>query len=434
VSDNVTQSAIGASANGMVRFLLAAVAILAAALSALAQGAPSAEETRKRLEAEKSKQDAGEKRAKTLQADLAKTEAERKRINDLLIATGKRIQQSEAELSKIEAKLAELAVDEKALRGELEERHGTLSALLAALQRMGRNPPPVMITRREDALTMVRSALLLSSAFPELRWQAVGLAKELKSLDAVIRSGRAEREKLVAEKIRHDEARIRLAALQEEKRRASAKQQAELDSVLQDVAKRAKNVEEMSELLQRLDKSIAVATAKTTGPGLAPMEPSGEKKVATAMMLPRIKPQLPFDQAKGMLQLPAQGRRTLSFGQKSPHGTLSKGIGIQTRPGGTVLAPCDGLIVYAGEFRTYGQLLIISPGGGYHVLLAGLSQIDVQVGQSVLMGEPVGAMAAKSPAAQDGGPVLTVEFRKDQRPIDPDPWWADASRKVVEAK
>jgi septal ring factor EnvC (AmiA/AmiB activator) len=425
VSDNVTHSVTGTA-----RILLAAAALLAAGLAALAQGTPTADD--KRLEAEKALKQAGEKKAKALQAELAKAEAERKRINDLLIATGKRIQQSEAELSKIEAKLAELEVDERKLRGELEERHGTLSALLAALQRMGRNPPPVMITRREDALTMVRSALLLSSAFPELRWQAVGLAKELKSLDAVIRSGRAEREKLVAEKTRHDEARIRLAALQEEKRRASAQKQAELDSELQDIARRAKNIEE---ILQRLDKGVATASSKpSSGPGLAELAPSGEKKVATAMMLPRIKPQIPFDQAKGTLQLPAQGSRTLSFGQKSPHGTLSKGIGIQTRPGGTVLAPCDGLIVYAGEFRTYGQLLIISPGGGYHVLLAGLSQIDVQVGQSVLMGEPVGAMAAKSPAAQDGGPVLTVEFRKDQRPIDPDPWWADASRKVVEAK
>lgn len=418
------------SAIGTVRFLLAAVAVLATALSALAQSAPSAEETRKKLEAEKSKQDAGEKRAKTLQADLEKIEAERKRINGRLLETGKRIQQSEAELNKIEGKLAELAVDEKKLRGTLEERHGTLSALLAALQRMGRNPPPVMITRREDALTMVRSAMLLSSAFPELRWQAVGLANELKSLDAVIRSGHAEREKLVAEKTRHDEARIRLAALQEDKRGASAHYQAELDGVRQEVARIAKGVEEMSELLQRLDKGMAVTTAKASGPELALLAPSGGKKGPPL----RIKPPLPFDKAKGTLQSPAQGRRHLSFGQKTIHGTLSKGIGIQTRLGGTVLAPCDGLIVYAGEFRTYGQLLIISPGGGYHVLLAGLSQIDVQVGQSVLMGEPVGAMAAKSPAAQEGGPVLTVEFRKDQRPIDPDPWWADTSRRVVEAK
>jgi septal ring factor EnvC (AmiA/AmiB activator) len=418
---------------GTVRITLAAAAILAVAASALtpglAQGTPSAEETRKRLEAEKARQDASEKREKALQAERAKTEAELARINNLLVATGQRIQQSEGELNKIEEKLAELAVDERKLRGTLEERHGTISALLAALQRMGRNPPPVMITRREDALSMVRSALLLSSAFPELRWQAVGLAKELQSLGAVIKAGRAEREKLTAEKSRHDEARIKLAALQEDKRRTGAHQQVELDSVRQEVARIARSVEEMSDLLQRLDKGMVVAAAKTGGPAMATLEPSG-KKIVVASMDPRIRPQLPFEQTKGTLQLPAQGRRHLSFGQKTIHGTLSKGIGIQTRAGGTVFAPCDGLIVYAGEFRTYGQLLIISPGGGYHVLLAGLSQIDVQVGQSVLMGEPVGAMAQKSPAAQDGGPVLTVEFRKDQRPIDPDPWWSDASRKV----
>jgi septal ring factor EnvC (AmiA/AmiB activator) len=166
---------------------------------------------------------------------------------------------------------------------------------------------------------------------------------------------------------------------------------------------------------------------KTT---VAVLAPSGER---TAALAPgRIRPNIAFDQAKGVLQLPSNGRRVLSFGQKNAFGIQSKGINIQTRPGGTVISPCDGLIIYAGEFRTYGQLLIISPGGGYHILLAGLSQIDVQVGQSVLMGEPVGAMssAVKSQAAQDSGPVLTVEFRKDQRPIDPDPWWSDASRKV----
>jgi septal ring factor EnvC (AmiA/AmiB activator) len=416
------------SVTGTVRILLAAAGMLAAALSAVAQTTPTAEDTRKQLEAEKARKQASERKAKTLEIDREKTEGELERINNLLVATGKRIRQSEDELNKIESKLAELAVEETKLRGTLEERHGTISALLAALQRMGRNPPPVMITRREDALTMVRSALLLSSAFPELRWQAAGLTKQLQSLMTVIKTGHAERKKLAEEKTRHDEARIRLAALQEDKRRTSAQQQAELDGVRQEVARIARSVEEMSDLLQRLDKGM---TTTAIGPkGLPVLAPSGSKKVVVASADPRIKPQVPFEQSKGTLQWPAQGKRHLSYGQRTIHGTQSKGIGIQTRPGGTVFAPCDGLIVYAGEFRTYGQLLIISPGGGYHVLLAGLSQIDVQVGQSVLLGEPVGAMAAKGPAAQDGGPVLTVEFRKDQRPIDPDPWWSDASRKV----
>jgi murein hydrolase activator len=396
----------------VARILLSGACLLGAPLVALAQETPSG-----RLEA-------------------------MERVSADLVKAGKLIQLSEGKLGQIEARLGELDAQEQTLRGALEQRHGAISSLLAALQRMGRNPPPVMITRREDALTMVRSAMLLSSAFPELRVQAEGLSKELRDLAGIIRTSRAEGDKLKAEKIRYDEVRVRLAALQDEKRRFSSnQQQAELQSVRQEVARISRNVDEMSDLLQRLDKEVGARLPAPPPPPATPLQPAERK--AAAVLAPsgdkvamlatnRLKSNIPFDQAKGTLQLPSQGVRTVSFGQKTAYGTLSKGIYIQARYGGTVIAPCDGLIVYAGEFRTYGQLLIISPGGGYHILLAGLSQIDVQVGQSVLMGEPVGSMstAVKSQAAQDSGPVLQVEFRKDQKPVDPDPWWSDASRKV----
>jgi septal ring factor EnvC (AmiA/AmiB activator) len=78
--------------------------------------------------------------------------------------------------------------------------------------------------------------------------------------------------------------------------------------------------------------------------------------------------------------------------------------------------------------------LIVNAGGGYHILLAGMSRIDVSLGQFVLAGEPIAVMGG-SPASSQGGndnsrPVLYVEFRKDGKPIDPDPWWAEASEKV----
>ena len=107
---------------------------------------------------------------------------------------------------------------------------------------------------------------------------------------------------------------------------------------------------------------------------------------------------------------------------------------IETRFSAQVTSPCDGWVVYAGEFRSYGQLLIINAGDGYHVLLAGLSQIDVQPGQFVLTAEPVGTMSGWSEefaaVREVSGPVLYVEFRKDGRPIDPDPWWATGQQKV----
>jgi len=86
-------------------------------------------------------------------------------------------------------------------------------------------------------------------------------------------------------------------------------------------------------------------------------------------------------------------------------------------------------VVYAGPFRSYGQLLILNAGGGYHVLLAGMERISVDLGQFVLTGEPVGVMGGGSQvsaaaATRPKSPVLYVEFRKDGAPIDPGPWWA----------
>ena len=404
------------SLTGTARVLIAAAAIMGVPLLAWGQDPPGAEDARKRSEAEKGLH----AKQKQLEESRSKSAADRERISAVLVEIGKQIEHTERQLRLVESNLGDLTAKEKDLRSSLEQRHGTISALLAALQRMGRNPPPVMVTRREDALSMVRSAMLLGSAFPELGKEAHNLSKTLNELADVMQRLRTDHEKRKFELARYNEQRVRVTGLHEKKRQSEAEFQSELDSLREAIAKMAKSEVEPSGLLAGIDKEVKAA---------AVLAPSGER---VAMLAPgRIKPQIPFAEAKGMLQLPIQGLRVLSFGEKTRFGTQSKGIGIQTRYGATVLSPCDGLIVYAAEFRTYGQLLIIAPGGGYHVLIAGLSQIDVQVGQSVLMGEPVGVMssAVTSAAAQDRGPVLTVEFQKDRRPIDPDPWWSDASRK-----
>jgi murein DD-endopeptidase MepM/ murein hydrolase activator NlpD len=153
----------------------------------------------------------------------------------------------------------------------------------------------------------------------------------------------------------------------------------------------------------------------------------------TAMASPgRMQPLIPFAQAKGRLPLPAQGKRVISFGDKTQRGKF-EGIAIETRHGAQVTAPSDGWVLYAGEFRTFGQLLIINAGGGYTIILSNLAQIDVPVGQFVVAGEPVGTMQAapRAPAGRvpDNPPVLYVEFRKDRNPIDPDPWWIEPGRR-----
>jgi len=462
------------------RRCVAGLPLLLLPLIAVAQSNLSQDEARKRLESDRARLEATDRRSKDLQADLDKIAAERQRINGRLVETAKLVQQSEAQLSLIESRLGELDTQDKHLRETLEARHGSISALLGAMLRMGRNPPPVMVASRKDVLSAFRSGSLLAPALDALGGEAKALAEQLNDLARVRNSIRTEGDKLRAETSRLNDARTRLASLQESKRQSLAERQAELDQVRQVSTEISKSVSDLSDLISKLDKEVAertglgsyeqeIAAAAAAAPPASPaplvtgsakdakdakqskaasiapaaggpddrgpsvvLAPSSER---VAMLTPgRIKPAIPFPEARGLLPLPAQGRRVLTFGEKTQYGSQSKGLVLETRHGGQVVSPSDGWIVYAGEFRSYGQLLIINAGGGYHILLAGLSQIDVQLGQFVLAGEPVGVMsaAAKSSQAktQENAPILYIEFRKDQRPIDPDPWWSDATRKV----
>lgn len=499
-----------------LRSRLTAAAVVVALVSApavatRAQAPKTAEEAARKLENQKSELAAKEQRGRELQKDLASIADERREINARLLETAALVQKSEEQMTAIENRLATFERQEQEVRTSLAREHGKISGILAALQRMGRNPPPVIITRREDALEMVRSAMLLGIAFPGLRAEAQALTTKLNELVAIMTSIRREGDALRAERERLTTTQTRLASLLETKKQSLAERQAELRQVREATAEIARNVTDLSDLIAKLsrqvhtapvlsgpepgtearDEVVAVlppaatrppsaaepapeatgAIARETAVDAAPLAtaPRGEEEVAmlsppatrqsppsivelapTATALSpgkpdRITPAVPFQHAKGKLPLPARGRRALGFGDKTQYGGTSKGIVIETRFGARVTSPCDGWVVYAGEFRSYGQLLIINAGGGYHVLIAGLSQMDVGPGQFVLAAEPIGTMsgaprtaeltsgrAGMGQAPKTSAPVLYIEFRKDGEPIDSDPWWVSSHEKVQE--
>jgi septal ring factor EnvC (AmiA/AmiB activator) len=151
----------------------------------------------------------------------------------------------------------------------------------------------------------------------------------------------------------------------------------------------------------------------------------------------RLAPKVHFAEARGEVPRPVSGRLARAFNQPDGNGGTTRGVSFTTRPKAVVSSPADGWVQFAGPFRSYGQLLIINAGDGYYLLLAGMEQISVEVGQFVLAGEPVGSMGEKSagPTGSDGDPALYVEFKKDGGSIDPEPWWAKSpSDKILGEK
>ncbi len=377
-----------------------------------------------------------------LLAEVEAAKGDRARLNKLLIESATRARTVEQQLSVVEARLKPLDGAVTELTASLAQRREVLGEVLAALLRMGRHPPPAMLMRPDDALDAVRSAILMGSLLPEMRVEAETLAADLSELVRVRTELATARETLSALRVSLSQDRERISALVRERQRLQVAQNPVSQEDRTRAATVARNADEVETLVTRLETEVAPAAraagAAETAEATRPADQSTRTAGLVALNDPgRIAPAMAFANARGLLPLPVSGERLKNFGAPDGVGGQEKGMTIATRPGAQVSAPADGWVVYSGPFRSYGQLLIINAGGGYHILLAGMERIEVELGQFVLAGEPVGVMGGASRSgsppsgAASGQPHLYVEFRKDGNSIDPAPWWAVTdSRKV----
>jgi septal ring factor EnvC (AmiA/AmiB activator) len=174
-----------------------------------------------------------------------------------------------------------------------------------------------------------------------------------------------------------------------------------------------------------LAQSLAAERERKNQEALA--ETDAQKRRQEASLL---KPRTAFDDNRGRLDYPTQGQIVRKFGEADGFGGKAKGVFIATRAGAQVVTPADAHVEFAGPFRSYGELLILDTGDGYHLLLAGLGQVSIGTGEFVRAGEPVGLMGANAAPGtlsgdrlQETRPVLYIEFRKSGEAIDSSSWW-----------
>jgi murein hydrolase activator len=376
---------------------------------------------------QKSAADAQEK----LNADIAAIGQDRSKLNQQLIDIAAQVRGVETKIDDAETRLRPLDAREQEIRGTLNSRRSEIVEVLAALQRAGRRSPPALLVRPEDALESLRTAMLLGSVVPELRARAQKLAGELGELVALHKTIATERDRLAADRDNLKSDQIRLAALIDERQRQQNSIEKDMATESMRAIALSKQVDSLQGLIAKMEqdsKTAAKAAAIASLQG-TPANLNGKPNLGALKDPSRLSPAIAFAAAKGLFALPVNGMKIRDFGGSDGVGGVEKGISLAARPGAQVTTPCDGWVVYAGPFRSYGQLLILNAGGGYHVLIAGMERISVNIGQFVLTGEPVATMGTTSQvasilAANASQPVLYIEFRKDGTPIDPGPWWA----------
>jgi septal ring factor EnvC (AmiA/AmiB activator) len=383
---------------------------------------------------QKSAADAQEK----LKSEAAAIGQDHSKLNQQLIDVAGRVRGIETQIGDTETRIHELDTKQDEIRRSLASRRAEVIEVLAALQRAGRRTPPALLVRPEDALQSLRTAMLLGAVVPEMRARSQRLADQLGELLNVRKEIGDERDQLTQSRDKIAADQQRLAALVNERQKQQSTLEQDMDTERRRAEALARQANDLKDLIARMEldlKTAAKAAAAANSQG-TPAGVNGKPNLDALKDPGRLSPAIAFASAKGLLSLPVNGIKIRGFGGSDGAGGVERGISIATRAGAQVTTPCDGWVVYAGPFRSYGQLLILNAGGGYHVLLAGMERISVNIGQFVLTGEPVATMGTTAQVASilataPSRPVLYIEFRKDGTPIDPGPWWATSEGEKV---
>ncbi len=383
------------------------------------------------LEAIRRAIDVSKSRQADLRTEISTIETDRDKLAADLIDTAERLRDTETGIRDAEIRLARLHENERRVRQSLRDRRVVLAEILAALQRIGRTPPPVILSHPDDAIAAIRGSVLAGALLPELRSKAEALAADLEALADTGREIDAGHQRLKVQYTALGEEEARIDILIETRARQQHETHSALLSEQNKAARLAAEAQTLNALIEKLETTIGSASKAAEKARQLPESASAAEAIKRFSDATRLAPAVRFSDARGLLPQPVSGQPVLAFGEDDGLGGRARGLSLETTPGARVVAPADGWVVYGGPFRSFGQVLILNAGDGYHVVLAGMVRIDATLGQFVLAGEPVAIMGTRQMASlgdvehTSAKAILYVEFRKDGKAIDPTPWWDD---------
>ena len=370
-------------------------------------------------------------------AQVRTAEAEERRLANARIAAAAQLRRTETDLADAAAQVEALTARQHEAEQRLAERAAAVAPLLPLMERLGLFPVETLLAvpaqpgealrglgilhglarhladeaRAFRAETAAAQAAVqaVAASLPRLQAVQAQQASQAAALDRQLdaaRAGRLQAEDAAAEMARRaaadaaraDSVRSALVSMAVERARAEARAR-------EDVARADRQKQETvaAEARRRQD-----ALSRQAGPGLVEKPDSPAAAWITGP-------------AAAPSYAPVAGRVIRGWGDSTDAGP-SSGISIRSPPAAHVLAPCTGRVAYSGPFRSFGVLLIIDCGGGYHFVLAGFDRLAVQVGMAVWTGEPVGVMPGWDPRAGGARPSLYMELRHDGQPVNPAPF------------
>lgn len=340
--------------------------------------------------------------AADLQGAVAALDAA-KEARDRVSALSQTIQAYEAGLAALRENLRQASIREAALALQFEAKRDRVAQLVGVLSRMEAEPGPLLLLHPSGPLGTVRSGMMLADVTPALQAEAEvlrGALQEMRDLRAL---------------------QMAAGATLTEGLRAAQEARTALSQAISDRGPLPRRFTEDPEVLRGLLQSADTLEAFAGGLSLNRTEASGMRDFASA---------------RGNLLLPVLGTVLRRANEADAAGVRRPGVLLATRPRALVTAPWPATIRYRGPLLDYGNVIVLEPGSGYLLILAGLETLYGEVGEVLAAGAPLGLMGGGEPgiaeflvSVQNGGgardtETLYMELRQGAAPVDPADWFA----------
>ncbi len=394
----------------------------------MAAGAPREDTTRQQLRESDRLSNAQRAAGKQAADQAARAAAETMRLEQERVEAAARLQLAERATADVAARIDTLAQRRREAEQRVQARAAAMRPLLPLIERLSLYPAETLLAVPASPDSALRGLLVLQGLSRQMEVETEALRRDQAEMDAAAEALRQETPHLVsaeaaqkneADALDREIAGAHAAQAGAEARENQAASQAAMAAARSDTLRAALTALEVQRRADEakaredaaradLQKNAAGAQAARARQAVA-AHPAGAGTIAAAA------------EPHGQLQPPVIGVVVKGWGEQTDGGPAT-GVSYHAPPGAHVISPCGGRVVFAESFRSYGLLLIVDCGGGYHVVLSGLDRLDVKLGQSLVAGEPVGTMAVWEPGSDAHRPSLYVELRHDGTPVNPAPW------------
>ncbi|HTR16193.1 MAG TPA: peptidoglycan DD-metalloendopeptidase family protein [Acetobacteraceae bacterium] len=397
---------------------------LPAAFPASAQELPpSSDAARRQLQRAEQNRAAqlAQQRAAAMRAQQAAAESDRLAASRAEAAA--KLRTTEEAIADLASRMDGLARARAAVAARLRARQADLQPMLPLIERLSLYPAETLLAAPAPPQQAVTGLLVIKGLTERLRQEMLALrqdAAEQARLDAELRDETARLAAARAAQAAAGAALDQQIATAEQSRQAA---EAAASTAARRAQAEAARAATLRGLIANLDaaRQAAEEQAREEAAQAEQRRREAEAEAANARAEQLAPPPGPGPSATGTLVSPVAGGVVREWGAATEAGPAN-GVTYGPPPAARVVSPCGGRVVFAAPFRSFGRLVIVDCGGGYHFVLAGLERLDVDVGQAVHAGEPVGAMPDWDPGRAGDRPALYVELRRGGQPVNPEPF------------